>query len=402
MTPEQYEQLTELFHAALEIAPDERAAFLDQVADGDAEWRRELESLLAAHEERPAYTEKPPEDIAAGMLVAQHDNRAAAVDSLAPHTRIDRYEIRSLLGRGGMGEVYLAEDTRLHRQVALKLLPAAVASNQDRMRRFEQEAQAAAALSHPHIAQIFEIGEHDDMHFIAMELVDGVTLRAKIHHERTELRKLLKYLQQVAEGLAKAHAAGIVHRDLKPDNIMITRDDYAKILDFGLAKLIEPRRPLGATSNASSEVGTAIMAPHSMAGMVMGTAGYMSPEQAQGKVDQIDQRSDIFSFGCILIDAVTGHKPFEGQDILDSLHKIVHAPTPQIKETNANAPDDLQRIVRRCLAKDPDERYQTIKDVALELKDVRQAMSGAGDIDTVRPTSGSTHTPRRPTTAPSP
>jgi serine/threonine protein kinase len=184
-------------------------------------------------------------------------------------TTLGRYEIRSKIGEGGMGEVYLAEDTQLHRKVALKVLPAEVAANQDRMRRFIQEAQAAAALSHPHIAQIFEIGEHDGTHFIAMELVDGVTLRAKIHTEHTELRKLLKYLQQVAEGLAKAHAAGIVHRDLKPDNIMITHDDYAKILDFGLAKLVETERSLGLGGQSSSEVGTRIMAHQSLAGMVM-------------------------------------------------------------------------------------------------------------------------------------
>jgi serine/threonine protein kinase len=391
MTPQQYERLTELFHAALDIAPDQRAAFLDQVCDSDAELRRELESLLVAHDQRAGYTEKPPDDIAAAMYLAQQDNGGAAAASLPPNTRIDRYEIRSLLGKGGMGEVYLVEDTTLRRLVALKLLPAAAAANEDRMRRFIQEAKAAAALSHPHIAQIFEIGEHNGTHFIAMELVDGVTLRAKIHHQHTELRKLLKYLQQVAEGLAKAHAAGIVHRDLKPDNIMITRDDYAKILDFGLAKLIEPERPLGSGNPASSEVATAIMAQHSSAGMVMGTAGYMSPEQAQGKVKEIDQRSDIFSFGCILFEAVTGQKPFEGEDILDSLHKIVHAPTPQIKETNTDAPNELQRIVRRCLAKDPDERYQTIKDVALELKEVRQGMAGA-EIDTSGPSSDSTRT----------
>ncbi|MGI9068091.1 MAG: protein kinase domain-containing protein [Pyrinomonadaceae bacterium] len=397
MTPQQYEHLTELFHAALEIAPDERAAFLDQVSDGDAELRRELESLLAAHEQRAAYTEKPPDDIAAGMYLAQQDNSAAGAASLAPNTRIDRYEIRSLLAKGGMGEVYLAEDMRLHRKVALKILPAAVASNRDRMRRFEQEAQAAAALNHPNIAHIYEIGAAAGVNFIAMELVDGVTLRAKIHTEHTELRKLLKYLQQVAEGLAKAHAAGIVHRDLKPDNIMITRDEYAKILDFGLAKLVETERSLGLGGAPASEIGTRIMAQQSLAGMVMGTAGYMSPEQAQGKVKEIDQRSDIFSFGCILFEAVTGHKPFEGQDILDSLHKIVHAPTPQIKETNANAPDELQRIVRRCLAKDPDERYQTIKDVALELKEVRQGMAGPAEIDTTATSSASTETLGRQT-----
>src|SRR5881296_2796275 len=160
-------------------------------------------------------------------------------------TRLGRYEIRSKLGEGGMGEVYLAEDTRLHRKVALKILPTDLASNKDRMRRFEQEAKAAAALNHPNIAHVYEIGEAEGVPFIAMEYVEGKTLREKIHRERTELRKLLKYLQQVADGLAKAHAAGIVHRDLKPDNVMITRDNYAKILDFGLAKLLEAQRSRG-------------------------------------------------------------------------------------------------------------------------------------------------------------
>src|SRR5947209_6030479 len=178
-----------------------------------------------------------------------------------------------------MGEVYLAQDMRLDRKVALKILPAEVASNRDRMERFIREAKSAAALSHPNIAQIFEIGEHDGTHFIAMEFVEGVTLREKIHRERTELRKLLRHLQHVAEGLAKAHSAGIVHRDLKPDNIMITRDGHAKILDFGLAKLIE-RRAASTSAEGSSEVATAVMQQHSTPGTVMGTIGYMSPEQA--------------------------------------------------------------------------------------------------------------------------
>src|SRR5438552_5927145 len=278
MTPQQYERLTELFHAVLEIAPDQRPAFLDQVSDGDANLLRELESLLTAHEQRAAYTEKPPDDIAAGMFLARHDIGAAA--SLPPNTRIDRYQIRSLLGKGGMGEVYLAEDLRLHRKVALKILPAAVAANQDRMRRFEQEATAAAALNHPHIAHIYEIGESEGIHFIAMEHIDGDTLRDKIHRDKAPLQKLLKYLTQVAEGLTKAHAAGIVHRDLKPDNVMITRDDYAKTLDLGLGKLLEPRAALGSRRDAPSQVAPAIMAPHSSAGVATGTAGDTSPEQA--------------------------------------------------------------------------------------------------------------------------
>src|SRR2546425_6555903 len=176
-----------------------------------------------------------------------------------------------------MGQVYLAQDTKLDRKVALKILPSELATNQDRMPRFTQEAKAAAALNHTNIAHIYEIGESQGTHFIAMEFVDGVTLRDKIHRDKAPLHKLLKYLTQVAEGLTKAHGAGIVHRDLKPDNIMITRDDYAKILDFGLAKLIEPQGPVGSDRAASSEVGTAIMAQHSLAGTVMGTAGYMSP-----------------------------------------------------------------------------------------------------------------------------
>src|SRR5437016_6180374 len=223
---------------------------------------------------------------------------------LAIDTKLGRYEIRSKLGAGGMGEVYLAQDTKLDRKVALKILPADVAANRDRMERFVREAKAAAALNHPNIAHIYEIGEVDGLHFIAMEYIEGDTLREKIHRERTDLRKLLRYLQNVAEGLAKAHAAGIVHRDLKPDNIMITGDGHAKILDFGLAKLIE-QRPPATSAKGSSQVDTAMMPKHSTPGTVIGTVGYMSPEQAQGKTDQIDHRSDIFSFGCILYEAAT-------------------------------------------------------------------------------------------------
>jgi len=281
-----------------------------------------------------------------------------------------------------MGEVYLAEDTRLHRNVALKILPADLASNKDRMRRFEQEAQAAAALNHPNIATIHEIGEHEDMHFIAMEFIDGVTLREKIHREEAELRKLLRFLQHAAEGLAKAHAAGIVHRDLKPDNIMITRDGHTKILDFGLAKLIEQQPPT--TGADSSEVATAVMPSHSTPGVVMGTVGYMSPEQAQGKTKEIDQRSDIFSFGCILFEAVTRKKPFKGDSIIKSLHMVIYEPAPALTDLNPSAPPELQRIVRRCLAKDPDERYQSIKEVAIELKELRRELEGAA-IDTTVP-----------------
>jgi len=285
-----------------------------------------------------------------------------------------------------MGAVYLVEDTKLDRKVALKLLPADVAANRDRMFRFVREAKSAASLSHPNIAQIFEIGEADGVHFIAMEFIDGVTLREKIHRERTELKKLLKFLQQVAEGLSKAHAAGIVHRDLKPDNVMITRDGYAKILDFGLAKLTEQTKPLLASGEAvDKDAPTAVMPRQlSTPGVIMGTVGYMSPEQAQGK--QVDQRSDIFSFGCILYETITGLPPFESDSVIDTLHKILHTAAPPIKDANPSAPIDLQRIVRRCLAKDPDERYQSIKEVAIELRELRRELEGA-ELDTTPPPS---------------
>ena len=200
-----------------------------------------------------------------------------------------------------MGDVYLARDRSINRDVALKVLPANFASDRERLQRFKQEAQAAASLNHPNIAHIYEIGEFEGTHFIAMEFIDGQTLRDCIHVDQASLPKLLRYLQHVAEGLAKAHGAGIVHRDLKPENIMINRDGFAKLLDFGLAKLVEQQKSWGGPSSSASDVAT-VLEHLSRSGVILGTVGYMSPEQAQGHTE-IDQRSDIFSFGCILFEA---------------------------------------------------------------------------------------------------
>ncbi len=297
---------------------------------------------------------------------------------LPPNQQIGKYKLLSAIAAGGMGEVYQAEDTQLKRSVALKLLPFEFIQNENKLRRFVQEAYAAAALNHPNIAHIYEIGEYEGTNFIAMEFVEGVTLREKIHNEKNDLRTLLKYLGQVAEGLAKAHGTGIVHRDLKPDNIMVSRDGYAKILDFGLAKLIGAQLPNGQEANSESE--TAMMPqPLSTPGMIMGTVGYMSPEQARGR-KEIDQRSDIFSFGCILYEAATRHQPFAGETVIDSLHKIIHAASAN-KNFYQHVPADLQHIVRRCLQKDPEERFQTIKDVAIELKELRREMKNEAEVE---------------------
>jgi serine/threonine protein kinase/Tol biopolymer transport system component len=293
--------------------------------------------------------------------------------ALRAGSSVSHYRVVSAIGAGGMGEVYKAVDDSLERPVALKVLPPELVKNDDRVRRFVQEAKSASGLSHPHIVTIYEIGKAEvtsddnvsqDVHFIAMELVDGRTLKREIHEEHTDLRIIIGHLAQAADALAKAHAAGIVHRDLKPENIMISRDGYAKVLDFGLAKLTE-RRPDPGESNVRTAV-----REHTREGVVLGTVGYMSPEQVQGK--QVDHRADIFSFGCILYEAATRKQPFEADSDVDVMHKILHDKPQPIDELNPSVPAELRRIIRRCLTKDPDKRYHSMKDLAIELADIAQ------------------------------
>ena len=285
---------------------------------------------------------------------------------------VSHYRIITPLGAGGMGEVYKAHDPRLDRAIALKILPPHLVRNDERVRRFVQEAKSASALNHPHIVTIHEIGESrvssadgevDDtkpIHYIAMELIDGFTLRNKIHDQEVDLRTLLSYLAQAAEGLAKAHAAGIVHRDLKPDNIMITRDGFAKVLDFGLAKLMVKK-------SAAESQETAVR-DETREGAVLGTVAYMSPEQVSGKT--ADHRSDIFSFGTLLYEACTRERPFVADSDVDVMHKIRHDKPVPVDELNPKVPGELRRMIRRCMAKDPDKRFQSMKDVAIELAEV--------------------------------
>src|SRR5262245_17539131 len=298
--------------------------------------------------------------------------------ALQPGNLISHYRVIAPLGAGGMGEVYLALDLTLERNVALKVLPPELVRNDERVRRFVLEAKSASSLSHPHIVTIHEIGQDRvrvadggaetveasaPIHFIAMELVSGQTLEQKIHHEGTDLRTLLGFLAQVAEGLAKAHAAGIVHRDLKPRNVMITKDGYAKVLDFGLAKLTE-KQP------GASEITSAPTAAPGLTGerVVVGTVGYMSPEQVRGK--PVDYRSDIFSFGCLLYEAATRQRPFSADSDVETMHKILTEEPPPVEELNPRAPADLRRLIRRCLAKEPEQRFQSVLDVAIELREI--------------------------------
>jgi len=298
-------------------------------------------------------------------------------DALRTGTTLGSYRIVAPLGAGGMGEVYRAHDSKLDRAVALKILPAEVVKDAERVRRFVQEAKSASSLSHPNIVHIYDIGQavpveegvepsHHGapVQFIAMELVEGSTLRQLFDDRSVEPRTLLTYLAQAAEGLAKAHTAGIVHRDLKPENIMVTRDGYAKVLDFGLAKLTEP----SVSGSALAAAPTALAEENTREGAVMGTIGYMSPEQAQGK--PVDHRTDLFAFGCLLYEAATGRKPFTGESSVDILHAIVREKPTPVEEIAPSIPRALVRTIRRCLAKDPDRRFQGMKDLALELHDM--------------------------------
>jgi Tol biopolymer transport system component len=298
--------------------------------------------------------------------------------ALQPGSSISHYRIVSRIGAGGMGEVYLARDENLGRSVALKIILPERLGSEERVRRFVQEARSASALNHPNIVTIHEIGRAEvtsdgavdpsaapppSIHFIAMELISGQTLRRLIHDDKTDLRTLLGYLVQAADGLARAHASGIVHRDIKPENIMVTKDGFAKILDFGLAKLVEHHE----TSLLATDLPTTTK-EHTREGVILGTISYMSPEQVQGR--GVDHRSDVFSFGCVLYEAATRHRAFSAETDVETLHRILKENPAPIEDLNPQAPAVLRRLIRRCLAKNPEQRLQSMKDLSLELAEI--------------------------------
>ena len=360
MDPERWQQIDQLFHSALKCEPAARATFLQQACIADEALRREVESLVESHGQSDSFIEEPANDLAAELL-------AGTEEVLAAGEAVGPYKIVSQLGKGGMGEVYLAEDMRLGRQVALKRLPAHFTLDAERVSRFEQEARAASALNHPNIVTIYEIGHSDSQHFITTEFIEGETLREHMSRNRMKLDEVLDISIQIASALESAHAAGIVHRDIKPENLMVRPDGYVKVLDFGLVKLVERE------NKAFIGLEEATTRNQTARGVILGTVNYMSPEQAKG--ERVDERTDIFSFGVVIYEMVAGKTPFAANSTSETLANLINTDPQPLSNFATGVPDELNRIVDKTLRKNTDQRYQAMKDLLTDLKDLRGNLS---------------------------
>jgi eukaryotic-like serine/threonine-protein kinase len=361
-----WEKVKALFEEVLAHPFAERDDFLARAAAGDDWLRHEVESLIKSYEAAESFMEQPAAHAAAESLL-EHQKKVSIGE------RISHYEILGTVGEGGMGEVYLARDTTLGRRVALKLLPDYFTSNEHRLRRFKQEARAASILSHPNVCVIHEVGETEDGRpFITMEYVEGSTLRQRMSARNLGLRGAVDIAIQIADALAAAHDAGIVHRDIKPENIILRPDGYVKVLDFGLAKLSD--HPEG----FDSQTATTLMKT-STPGLVMGTVAYMSPEQARGVT--VDHRTDIWSLGVVLYEMISGRVPFEGETPTDIVVGIIQKEQPLLAEVVEGLPHELDRIVRKTLRKDCNERYQLAKELAIDLRTLRRELEVDGEIN---------------------
>lgn len=350
MSPEDYQKVKQIFQSSLDLTTTERTSYLDEKCADDPNLRREVEKLLDAfHSE---YLEQPAVEEFADRIVT---------GGLAAGQEIGHYRIREKIGSGGMGEVYLADDPDLARQVAIKILPREFTGDAERVRRFIREAKFVSALNHPNIVTIHEIGKSDGQQFIAAEYIEGETLREHLKRERPSLPSALEIAIQIASALEAAHGAGIIHRDIKPDNIMIRPDGLVKVLDFGVAKLAE---------SSASDIDAAAATKGTTPGILIGTANYMSPEQARG--DEIDEWSDIFNFGIVLYEMVSGKRAFEGANTMDVIGAILHKEPLPLDQIMPDLPQAVERIVNKALTKDRSERYQTAKDLLAELKETKQ------------------------------
>jgi serine/threonine protein kinase/Tol biopolymer transport system component len=375
-TSDRWSRIESLYHAARERDAGEQAAFLESACNGDAELRRDVESLLAQPASSDGFLGAPAVAVAAQMITNPGSSQLTG-------RLVGAYQIQTLLGAGGMGDVYSARDTRLKRTVAIKVLPHDKVANSDRERRFLQEARAASALNHPNIVTLHDIVHEPGfgIHFLVMEYVPGKSLDRLIPSKGLPLREALGYAQQIAGALTAAHAAGIVHRDIKSANVMVTPEGHVKILDFGLAKLVE--RDTEDTDAQTRTRPTMLTEP----GMVMGTAAYMSPEQATGH--ELDHRTDIFSLGVVLYEMLAGQRPFRGTSQVATMHAIINDPTPPI----AAQPPELHEILEKALAKEPKDRYQHAGDLGLDLRRFQRAWEGKSLLSM---RSGGANTPRRP------
>ena len=351
MTPERYRQIGNLLERALELEPERRAGFLEEACGADQELRREVESLIAADERAGSFIAAPAFEIAAGMMDQTKTETPVA-------RRIGHYEILSLLGEGGMGQVYLAEDTKLDRKVAIKFLSSESTIDSQGNRRLIREAKAAAKLDHPNICAVHEVGQEDSGAFIVMQYLQGETLASRTARKPLDPKEALEVSLQVADALSEAHAHGIIHRDIKPQNIMLTARGHAKVMDFGLAKIATQK------SLVHSEAETETLLTER--GMIIGTVPYMSPEQVNGQ--PVDERSDIFSFGAVLYEMVTGELAFHGASAMATLAAVLNK---EPKPLPSKVPKGMSKVILRCLRKDPADRFQTVAEVRAALENLR-------------------------------
>ena len=380
MTPEQWQRVEDLLQRALDCPPQERTSFLDEACAGDEQLREEATSLVNAYDEAGDFIEQPALAQDAHVLVGDGADQKIGC-AIGPYKIIER------LGAGGMGEVYLAADARLERLVALKILPTYFASDDTRLRRFQREARAASGLNHPNILTIHEVGESDGVYFIATEFIDGQTIRELVRNQKLSLEEVLDIAAQVASALSAAHAAGIVHRDIKPENIMQRTDGLVKILDFGIAKLMEPNTPDHSNETQS------IIRTHTEAGLVMGTVNYMSPEQARAL--PVDERTDIWSLGVVFYEMLTKRLPFTGATRMDTMVAILDREPPPLSEVSNAYPalPLLQQLVSKCLRKDVKDRYHAANELLGELKNAReQVKSGLPGARIANPVQAAGHT----------
>ena len=364
MKNERWQQVESLYHETLEKDPRERSAFLVHACEGDETLRHEIESLLAFDVHAEQFIESPALEVAVRMMAGESSK------SIAPGDRFNQYRIISQLGAGGMGEVYLAEDTSLRRKVALKFLPVILTKDKAHLRRFEVEARAVAALSHPNVCTIHEVIETEDgRHCIVMEYIAGMTLRERMLKGRISVNEALEIAIQIASALSVAHVEGIVHRDIKPENVMLREDGYVKVLDFGLAKLAE-------TTPESSD-----SAVKTLPGVLMGTVAYMSPEQARGL--PVDVRTDVWSLGVVLYEMVAGRQPFEGPTPTDVIIGIAEREQTLLAEFAPEA-SQLEQVIAQTLAKDRNDRYRTASEALLDLKNLKRELELGSELNTTR------------------